>query len=68
MALKLSDFFKVEGDPCYRIGERKGELKGEIKGKKKTTLTIARKMKSEGLSILLISKATTLSIDQIKKL
>jgi predicted transposase/invertase (TIGR01784 family) len=64
MALKLSDFFKIERDPCYRIGERKGELKG----KKKTTLTIARKMKSEGLSILLISKATKLSIDQIKKL
>lgn len=70
--LKLSDFFKVERDPCYRIGERnglkKGELKGELKGKEEAALTIARKLKSEGLSILLISKATNLSIDQIKKL
>lgn len=56
MALKLSDFFKIERDPCYRIGERKGIEK------------IAREMKLDGLSILQISKLTKLSIDQIKKL
>jgi predicted transposase YdaD len=73
--LKLSDFFKVERDPCYRIGEKKGIEKGiekGMKGKEKAlenqALTIAREMKLEGLSTLLISKITALSTKEIEKL
>ncbi|WP_084529526.1 RpnC/YadD family protein [Pedobacter caeni] len=73
--LKLSDFFKVERDPYYRIGERNGVEKGiKLAMKDKAEVlenqatAIARILKLKGLSTLLISEATELSIDEIKKL
>ncbi|MCX2453393.1 hypothetical protein OQX61_19135 [Pedobacter sp. PLR] len=53
---EIKDFFVMEKDPYYRIGERKAYLK------------TAFQLKKIGLSILLIAKATGLTQKEIRNL
>jgi predicted transposase/invertase (TIGR01784 family) len=49
-------------------GEAIGEARGEARGIKKGVLQTAKKMKSEGISVDIISKLTGLSAKEIAKL
>lgn len=57
---EIKDFFVMEKDPYYRIGERKGEIAKNLEN--------ARKMKELGISILLIAKTTGLTREEIRHL
>jgi predicted transposase/invertase (TIGR01784 family) len=60
---------KAEGRAEGRVeGEAKGRFEGKAEGEKKKAMEVARMMKEEHMSLPIIAKMTSLSIDDIKKL
>ena len=62
--MELGPIFEIERDILYIKGEIKGKLEGKIEGKLETALNL----KSMGLPIADIAKATGLSIEEIEQL
>ncbi|EOR95609.1 hypothetical protein ADIARSV_1215 [Arcticibacter svalbardensis MN12-7] len=56
----ITKFFKEERDPLFR--------RGEVKGRQEEAISIATKMKNEGIPLAQIAKFTKLPSEEIEKL
>ena len=67
-SLKAYRDIKNSIDTARREGEAKGRVEGRVEGEKRKAIAIARNLKSMGMSISDISKATGLQEEEIKAL
>ena len=67
-SLKAYRHIKNSIDTARREGEAKGRVEGRVEGEKRKAIAIARNLKSMGMSISDISKATGLQEEDIKAL
>ena len=64
----MYDFVKEREQAMFEEGEKTGEKRGRLEGENANKIAVALKLLSMGMDITMISEATGLTEDEIKKL
>ena len=64
----MYDFVKEREQTMFEEGEKTGEKRGRLEGENANKIAVALKLLSMGMDITMISEATGLTEDEIKKL